>query len=397
MADGGGLFFAVKIVSLLDAKDAEKIAEVKKEAKLLAEYSHDNINIIKYYDHFDMTVDGIPCLVIKMEYAEGGSLADKINSEDYQNAEFNESQILNWLRQIVEALAHLHKNEVLHRDIHPGNILIKEDTLRLADFGLSRELKSGTSKTSSGSPSLYASQERATGGKSGSKDDTFSLGWVLAEMVTKKSMRDHNVKNAAGCMRKLFQPGAVFSTHDGAVQEIIHRCETEGSRFMAELVGKLLELDVSKRISAADLSDLLGCLKMHVGLFSSPAKDNMGRRLGLDTNLQLLLDMRDMEKSLGKEQELAIFIAASTERVLREVPRLNPELLVLAAHADARGIIFQDENEEIQVLAPLEFVEMLERCTRLNYLFLNACNTKTIGLLVARCGTHPDAPGCLLG
>jgi pyruvate/2-oxoglutarate dehydrogenase complex dihydrolipoamide acyltransferase (E2) component len=95
-------------------------------------------------------------------------------------------------------------------------------------------------------------------------------------------------------------------------------------------------------------------------------------------------DMRDMTKSLGKEQELEIFMAVSKESVLSEVPRLNPELLVLAAHSDAHSIIFQDENEQSEVMSRDEFVKMLERCTRLKYLFLNSCNTKDIGLLAVK-------------
>ena len=72
----------------------------------------------------------------------------------------NEKQIINLIIQIAMGLKHLKNNKIIHRDIKPNNILISEKgLLKIADFGISKQLKSVIqAKTCLGTP-YYAAPE----------------------------------------------------------------------------------------------------------------------------------------------------------------------------------------------------------------------------------------------
>ena len=55
---------------------------------------------------------------------------------------FSESRVKNWIYQILHSIAYLHKHGYFHRDLKPENLLITDDTVKLADFGLAREIRS---------------------------------------------------------------------------------------------------------------------------------------------------------------------------------------------------------------------------------------------------------------
>ena len=53
-----------------------------------------------------------------------------------------ESRIRNWMYQIMQGLAYIHKSGYFHRDMKPENLLVHKDTVKIADFGLAREIRS---------------------------------------------------------------------------------------------------------------------------------------------------------------------------------------------------------------------------------------------------------------
>lgn len=55
---------------------------------------------------------------------------------------FPESLVRNIMYQIFQGLAYMHKNGFFHRDIKPENMLVKGDVVKVADFGLAREIRS---------------------------------------------------------------------------------------------------------------------------------------------------------------------------------------------------------------------------------------------------------------
>ncbi|KAK9423245.1 putative Protein kinase domain-containing protein [Seiridium unicorne] len=97
-------------------------------------------------------------------------------------------KVLPWFGCLLDALAFAHKQKIMHRDIKPSNILIKDDQVFLADFGLAKDFTfKETSQTNNislcGTP-VYRAPEVSPECPRGRAADIFSLGCVFSEMLT---------------------------------------------------------------------------------------------------------------------------------------------------------------------------------------------------------------------
>ena len=113
-------------------------------------------NIVKYHDH--CYEDGR--LNIIMEFADGGSLENRIQRQQALKQNFQECTVLDVLSQLLAAVAYMHDMLVLHRDIKPDNVfLMRDDTVKLGDFGISRQIEiedSSTPQRMAGTPHYLA-------------------------------------------------------------------------------------------------------------------------------------------------------------------------------------------------------------------------------------------------
>ena len=98
---------------------------------------------------------------------------------------FSETRVKNWIYQILQSIAYLHKHGYFHRDLKPENLLITEDTVKLADFGLAREIRSRPPYTDYVSTRWYRAPEVLLRSPHyNAPIDVFAIGVIAAELFT---------------------------------------------------------------------------------------------------------------------------------------------------------------------------------------------------------------------
>ncbi len=168
---------ALKILRPQLVSDKDFVNRFHREAKAVARLSHPNVVNI-----YDIGQDGdIHYLV--MENIQGENLKEMIEKSGILAPE----KALNIAIQICEALVVAHRNNIIHCDIKPHNILITpENGVKVTDFGIARAVNSATlaqTETVIGT-AHYFSPEQARGGTINASSDLYSLGVVLYEMLT---------------------------------------------------------------------------------------------------------------------------------------------------------------------------------------------------------------------
>lgn len=146
------------------------------EYETIAEMDHPNIVRI-----YDLGV-GDDHAHIAMEYLGGGDLRVKLERG------ISEKLAVQYLREIASALSAIHAKGVLHRDLKPGNIMLRKDgSIVLIDFGLAKREKLESEITDKGEifgTPYYMSPEQGHGNNVDERSDLYSLGVIFYEMLT---------------------------------------------------------------------------------------------------------------------------------------------------------------------------------------------------------------------
>ena len=161
----------------IDANDEDAVKRFNREAKAVTSLSHPNIVSI-----YDVENEGEFYYLI-LEYVEGMTLKDYM----IKNPRIPIETIVHIAKQISAGLSHAHQNGIIHRDIKPQNILMKEDlTCKITDFGIARAYGDTTlTQTNQMLGTVYyLSPEQARGNVATAQSDIYSLGILIFEMIT---------------------------------------------------------------------------------------------------------------------------------------------------------------------------------------------------------------------
>jgi eukaryotic-like serine/threonine-protein kinase len=159
-------------------------AGVRNFDRFLREYqiaaSIEHPNVAKVHD-FGVADDHA---FIAMEYFPLGDLRGRIRQG------IQAQHALTFMRQMAEALQVLHGAGVLHRDLKPGNVMLRdENSVALIDYGLSKHVELDAAITNSGEifgTPYYMSPEQGHGRETDARSDIYSLGIIFYEMLMKR-------------------------------------------------------------------------------------------------------------------------------------------------------------------------------------------------------------------
>ncbi|HYJ93225.1 MAG TPA: protein kinase, partial [Vicinamibacterales bacterium] len=179
---------AVKVLKASLAHDPEFRERFEREARVISQLNHPNICTLH-----DVGQEGAIDFLV-MEYVEGETLAARL-----ARGQIPLDQAMAYGIQIAEALDRAHRQNIIHGDLKPGNVMLTKTGAKLLDFGLARQLPAAVPQVSdsmtgaftmSASPVLgtlpYLAPEQLEDKRPDARTDIFSLGAVLYESVTQE-------------------------------------------------------------------------------------------------------------------------------------------------------------------------------------------------------------------
>jgi len=171
-----GLSVVLKVIDVTEINDQTLIKRFIQEAELIAGL-HSPF-VVKIYEH-GMTRD---YGYIAMEFFPRGDLKQRMELSISPDVAFN------YMIHVTYGLEAVHSIGIVHRDMKPANIMFRgDDSLALADFGISKKLEGGRELTTVGQvlgTPHYMSPEQGEGKKTDFRADLYSVGIMLYELLT---------------------------------------------------------------------------------------------------------------------------------------------------------------------------------------------------------------------
>ncbi len=169
----------LKILNVSNVKSEIYVKRFIQEAKLLAEMNNPFVARI-----FDYGVTNNQYVYIVMEFFPRGDMKQRLELK------FDAEIATLYINHLIHGLAAIHKVGIIHRDIKPANIMFRgDDSLALADFGISKKLSENDELTAVGQvlgTPHYMSPEQGQGKPTDERSDIYSTGIMYFELLTKQ-------------------------------------------------------------------------------------------------------------------------------------------------------------------------------------------------------------------
>jgi len=263
-------FVAIKELKKEFHPDQQQVERFKREAETSASFQHENI--VHIYDFWTE-----PHYCIVMEYVDGTDLAELIEERGPLPVDVGIMIAL----QACSALGYAHSAGLIHRDIKPGNIMVKQNgEVKLMDFGIAqtRQLLPLTLPgTFIGTPA-YMSPDQILGQPLDARSDIFSFGIVLYEMFTgvKPFLDEANDSVSGKILEGRFPaPRKINKNIPRGLQRVIKKCLRKkpqrryaSMKELANALGKKIRGKTDKEGSLKRISNYL----LERGVFTSLEK-----------------------------------------------------------------------------------------------------------------------------
>ncbi|AQK73878.1 Serine/threonine-protein kinase MHK [Zea mays] len=229
-----------------------------REVKSLRRMNHPNIvklkEVIRENDILYFIMEYMECNLYQL-------MKDKVKP-------FSESEVRNWCFQIFQALAYMHQRGYFHRDLKPENLLVSKDVIKLADFGLAREVSSLPPYTEYVSTRWYRAPEVLLQSSAyDSAVDMWAMGAIMAELLTlhplfpgtSEADEIHKICNVIGSPDEQSWPQGLSLAEAMKYQfpqikgSQLAEVMTTASSDAIDLISSLCSWDPSKRPKAAEV------------------------------------------------------------------------------------------------------------------------------------------------
>ncbi len=238
---------ALKLLPEDFARDPERLARFRREARVLASLQHANIASIFGLEESDGRV------FLAMELAEGADLSERLPGEPVP-----EEEVLDIARQLAAGLEEAHERHVIHRDLKPANIKVSpEGRVKILDFGLARAFVGETAEEENleNSPTItaamtgggvilgtaaYMSPEQARGKKVDRRADIWAFGVILFELLSGKRLFEGETVSdtLAAVLRAPIESDRLPASTSPGMRLLLERCLERDPRRRLRDVGE---------------------------------------------------------------------------------------------------------------------------------------------------------------
>ncbi|MCK4359247.1 MAG: serine/threonine protein kinase, partial [Candidatus Cloacimonetes bacterium] len=217
--------------------DESIIKSIINEGKLSENVKHNNV-INYYYFHDGEKYPNLPLYII-MEYANEGTLDDLIDLKKESKEFFTNDELINMFIDLINGMEEINKY-LIHRDIKPDNILIKNSVLKISDFGLSKIVTEATrTSTFKGVGCVpYLAPEGWKNYKNTILMDIYSMGFVFYKLAC----LEHPLKVEENTFQN-WQEAHLFQ-----VPISVEKINREVSPVISQLIMRMIEKDTHTRI-----------------------------------------------------------------------------------------------------------------------------------------------------